>query len=143
VTRDLRHETLTDRDWGEVWETLPEAPPLVPRPMTTQVTLRIPQSSLARLKRVARARTLPYHALARAWIVDGIRSSSSPSPGLVGDEPQSAQLNLKFDQELLDALKSTAKELRRPYHALARQFIEAALEREEKELGIGPRLAGR
>lgn len=136
MTRDPRPETIIDRDWGDIWESLPEAPPLVPRPKATQVTLRIPRSSVARLKAVARAKSLPYHALARAWIVDGLRSPSAPIPGLVHDEPQSAQLNLKFEQELLDALKRTASELRRPYHALARQFIEAALEREEKELGI-------
>jgi predicted DNA binding CopG/RHH family protein len=136
VTRHLRPERVIDRDWGDIWESLPEAPPLVPRPKTTQVTLRIPSSSVARLKAVARARSLPYHALARAWIVDGLRSPAAPISGLVRDEPQAAQLNLKFEQELLDALKRRASELRRPYHALARQFIEAALEREEKELGI-------
>jgi predicted DNA binding CopG/RHH family protein len=138
MTRDLRPEGLIDRDWGDVWESLPEAPPLVPRPKTTQVTLRIPRSSVARLKAVARATSLPYHALARAWMVDGLRSPTTAIPGLVRDEPQAAQLNLKLEQELLDALKQRASELRRPYHALARQFIEAALEREEKELGINP-----
>jgi predicted DNA binding CopG/RHH family protein len=136
VTRDDRPETLIDRDWGDIWDSLPEAPPLVPRPKTTQVTLRIPPSSVARMKAVARAKSLPYHALARAWIVDSLRSVGAPILGRVPDEPQSAQLNLKVEQELLDALKRRASELRRPYHALARQFIEAALEQEEKELGI-------
>jgi len=136
MTRDARPETLIDRDWGDIWESLPEAPPLVPRPKTTQLTLRIPPSSVARLKAVARARSLPYHALARAWIVDRLRSPGAPIPWLVRDEPQSAQLNLKVEHELLDALKRRARELRRPYHTLARQFIEAALEREEKEVGI-------
>lgn len=136
MTHDVRPETLIDKDWGDIWESLPEAPPLVPRPKTTQVTLRIPPSSVARLKAVARAKSLPYHALARAWIVEGLRSRGAPISAFVGDEPQSAQLNLKVEQELLDALKRKASELRRPYHALARQCIEAALEREEKELGI-------
>ncbi len=136
MTRDLRPEALSDRDWGGIWESLPEAPPLVPRPKTTQITLRIPESSLARLKGVARAKTLPYHALARAWIVDGLKSPGAPDSGFPLDEPQSAQLNLKFEQDLLDALKRRAGELQRPYHTLARRFIEAALEREEKELGL-------
>ncbi len=136
MTDDIRPETLIDKDWGDIWESLPEAPPLVPRPKTTQVTLRVPQSSIPRLKAVARAKSLPYHALARAWIVEGLRSPGAPISAFVGDEPQSAQLNLKVDQELLDVLKRKASELRRPYHALARQCIEAALEREEKELGI-------
>jgi len=137
MTRNARPEILLDRDWGDIWESLPEAPPLVPRPKTTQVTLRVPPSSVARLKAVARSKSLPYHALARAWIVEGLRSSGAPIfSALVGDEPQSAQLNLKAEQELLDALKQRASELRRPYHALAREYIEAALEREEKELGI-------
>jgi predicted DNA binding CopG/RHH family protein len=133
-----RPETLIDTDWGDIWESLPEAPPLVPRPKTTQITLRVPPSSVARLKAIARARSLPYHALARAWIVDGLRSSEAPISTLDTDEPQAAQLNLKVEQDQLDALKQRARYFRRPYHALGRQYIEAALEREEKELGIGP-----
>lgn len=46
-------------------------------------------------------------------------------------EPRSAQLNLKVEQELLDVLKRKVDELRRPYHALGREYIDAALEREE------------
>lgn len=137
MTHDLRPETLIDNDWGDIWESLPEAPPLVPRPKTTQVTLRVPQSSLARLRAVARTKSLPYHALARAWIVDGLRSPGAPTLSLFSEEPQSAQLNLKVEQELLDVLKRKAGELRRPYHSLGRQYIETALEREERELGIG------
>lgn len=135
MTDDVRPETLIDKDWGDIWDSLPEAAPLVPRPKTTQVTLRVPQSSIARLKAVARTKSLPYHALARAWIVDGLRSPDAPTSPLFSEEPHSAQLNLKVDHELLDALKRKASDLRRPYHALARQCIEAALEREEKELG--------
>jgi predicted DNA binding CopG/RHH family protein len=137
LTRDVRPEALLDEDWGDVWDSLPEAPPLVPRPKTTQVTLRVPPITIARLKAVASAKSLPYHALARAWILDGLRSPGPPVLGLVRDEPQAAQLNLKIEQETLDALKQRASELRRPYHALARQYVEAAFEREEKELGIG------
>jgi hypothetical protein len=136
VTHDVRLKGLIDKDWGDIWESLPDAPPLVPRPKTTQVTLRVPRSSIARLKAVAQTKSLPYHALARAWIVDGLRSSDAPASPLSSEEPQAAQLNLKVDQELLDDLKRKASELRRPYHALGRQYIDAALEREETELGI-------
>jgi predicted DNA binding CopG/RHH family protein len=137
MTDDPRPESLTDTDWGDIWENLPEAPPLVPRPKTTQITLRVPPSAISRLKVIARMRALPYHALARAWIVDGLRSPEAPLATFAGDEPQAAQLNLKVDQEQLDALKHRAGALRRPYHALGREYIEAALEREEKEVGIG------
>lgn len=67
-----RHDALLDRDWADVWESLPEAPALVPRLKTAQITLRIPATVLARTKRVAAARSLPYHALARSWIIDGL-----------------------------------------------------------------------
>lgn len=147
MTRGAQPETLVERDWGDIWESLPEAPPLVPRGKTTQLTLRMPASTLGRLKAVARARSLAYHALARAWIADALRSAGPPMTALVRDERQSAQLNLKVEQELLDAFKRKASELQRPYHTLARQFIETAVEREEKELGIGvssrPRLSHR
>lgn len=136
MKHDPRPESLTETDWGDIWENLPEAPPLVPRSKTAQITLRVPPSSISRLRAIARIRALPYHALARAWIVDGLRSPEAPIALLVGDERQAAQLNLKMDQEQLDALKQRASDLRHPYHALGRQYIEAALEREEKELGI-------
>lgn len=136
MTNNLRRESLVDTDWGDLWEKLPEAPPLVPRRKATQITLRVPPSTLSRLKVIARARSLPYHALARAWIVDALRSADTPISTLTTDEPQAAQLNLKVDQDQLDALKQRARDLGRPYHALGRQYVEAAMEREEKELGI-------
>lgn len=132
-------ESLLDRDWSDVWETLPKAPALVPRPKTAQVTLRVPPSLLARIKTVATARSLPYHALARSWIVDGLRSAAAPeatSPG--ADEPQSEQLNIKLEQEALDHLKARSDQLRRPYHRLAREWIEAELGREEESFGLDP-----
>jgi hypothetical protein len=92
--------------------------------------------TISRLRRVATTKSLPYHALARAWILDALRSTVTPRYMPVRDEAMSAQLNLKFDQVLLDSLKRHASGLRRPYHALAREYIETALEREEKELGI-------
>jgi predicted DNA binding CopG/RHH family protein/uncharacterized protein YwgA len=133
-----RWDSLLERDWSAHWERLPEAPELVPRPMTAQITLRLPVALLARIKRVAAARSLPYHAMARSWIVDGIRESTAPRGVTAWEEAQTEQLNLKLDNELLDALKAHADELRRPYHSLARDLIEAAIAREEEALGLGP-----
>jgi predicted DNA binding CopG/RHH family protein len=137
MNRD-RWDSLLGRDWSAEWERLPEAPELVPRPMTAQITLRLPVALLARMKRVATARSLPYHAMARSWIVDGIRHSIAPRDLASSEEPQTEQLNLKLDNELLDALKARADELRRPYHSLARDWIEAAIVREEEALGLEP-----
>jgi|GEM_PF-1305466 hypothetical protein len=131
-------DALLDEDWADAWETLPEAPPLVLRPKTTQITLRIRARLLARIKAVAVAKSLPYHPLARAWIVEAIRTSAPSVNSSAGDEPQAEQLNLKLDQGILDGLKRRADELRRPYHRLAREWIEAALIREEKALGTSP-----
>ena len=142
MTRD-RRDAILDQDWSAAWETLPEAPPLVPRPKTSQVTLRIPTRLLARIKAVAAATSLPYHALARAWIIDALRTSSPPVNSAIVDEPQAEQMNIKLDNDSLDDLKSRADELRRPYHRLAREWIEAALTREEESLGIEPSPAGR
>jgi predicted DNA binding CopG/RHH family protein len=142
MTRD-RHDAFLDRDWGDVWESLPEAPPSGPRPKTAQITLRIPTRLLARIKAVAAARSLPYHALARAWIVEALRTSAAPVNSTMVDEPQAQQLNLKLGNDTLDDLKERADELRRPYHRLAREWIEAALIREEESLGIDPTPAGR
>jgi len=128
-------ESLLDRDWSQAWDTLPEAPELVARPKTAQITLRLPASLVERVKRVAAARSLPYHALVRSWLVDALRGSVVP-PGELALEPQAAQLNVKLDQEVLDQLKARADELRRPYHRLAREWVDAALTREEQVLGL-------
>ena len=134
-----RRDSLLDTDWTDLWDSLPVAPQLVPRPKTSQVTLRVSASLVARLKEVAIAKSLPYHSLARAWIADGLRSSMPLMPHSGTEEPQSEQLNLKLDQDLLDALKRKASELRRPYHALARECIDLAVAREEEALGIARR----
>lgn len=133
-----RWDDLLDQDWSSAWETLPEAPDLVPRPKTAQMTLRLPASLLARVKRVAAARSLPYHALARSWIIDALRASAPPEPGTVLDEPQTEQLNIKLDQDVLDEIKARADQLRRPYHRVAREWIETTLAREEESLGLDP-----
>jgi len=142
MTRD-RRDALLDQDWSAVWETLPEAPPLVARPKTAQITLRIPTRLLSRIKAVAAAKSLPYHALARAWILDALRTSAPPVNSAIADEPHAEQLNIKLDNESLDVLKKRADVLRRPYHRLAREWIEAALTREEESIGIDPSLAAR
>jgi predicted DNA binding CopG/RHH family protein len=137
-----RWDSLLDRDWSADWDTLPAAPELVPRSKTAQITLRVPSSLLARIKSVAAARSLPHHALARSWIVDGLREAAPSAAGATLDEPQTEQVNIKLDQGVLDALKARSHELRRPYHRLAREWIEAALDREEKSLGIQSARAG-
>lgn len=134
-----RQDSLLDRDWSAIWETLPEAPPLVPRTKTAQITLRIPAVVLARIRTVAAARALPYHALARSWIIDGLRGSAASEPlATLGEDPQTEQLNIKLDQKVLDELKARSDQLRRPYHRLAREWIETALVQQETSLGIDP-----
>lgn len=133
-----RWDDLLDQDWSAAWDTLPEAPALVPRPKTAQITLRVPASLLARVRKVAAARSLPYHALARSWIVDALRESALPEASMGLDEPQTEQLNIKLNQDILDELKARAAQMRRPYHRLAREWIETTLGREEESLGLDP-----
>ncbi len=95
------------------------------------------------MKAVGATKSLPYHSLARAWIVDALRSSASADSDATADEPQADQLNIKLDQDVLDQLKIRAHELHRPYHRLARDWIESALAREEESLGIDASPAGR
>jgi len=138
-----RRDALIDRDWSVAWATLPEAPDLVPRSKTAQITLRISGRLLARIKAVAAAKSLPYHALARAWIIEALRTSAPPINGAAPEGAHNEQLNIKLDNDTLDDLKQRADRLQRPYHRLAREWIEAALTREEESLGIDPTLAGR
>src|SRR5437660_371188 len=44
MTKD-RWDELLDRDWSDAWDTLPEAPDLVPRGKTAQITLRLPATN--------------------------------------------------------------------------------------------------
>jgi len=137
-----RRDSLLDRDWSAVWDTLPEAPELVSRPKTAQITLRVPPRLLARIKAVAAGKSLPYHALSRAWIMEALRTSSPSINSPSADEPHAEQLNIKLDNDTLGELKQRADQLRRPYHRLAREWIEAALIREEESLGINPTPVG-
>jgi predicted DNA binding CopG/RHH family protein len=129
-------ERLLGQDWAELWDTLPEAPPLVKRPAMAQITLRLPDGLRARMQRVASDEGLPYHSLARAWIIDGLRNTGESPSVLQQQPPQPEQLNLKLKQHVLDNLKQRAHELRRPYHTLARELIESALTSAEERLGI-------
>jgi predicted DNA binding CopG/RHH family protein/uncharacterized protein YwgA len=135
MTKD-RWEDLLDRDWSATWDSLPEAPELVPRSKTAQITLRLPTSLLARIKRVAHARSLPYHALARSWLVDALRQPVVPGHIAVETEPHMEQLNIKLDQAILDDLKKRGHELGQPYHRIAREWIEWETKQAEQALGI-------
>jgi predicted DNA binding CopG/RHH family protein len=127
------HEEILEQDWARLWDTLPEAPPLVARPASAQITLRLPAGLRGRIRRVADARGLAYHALARSWLIDGVREQRElEPPATLASQPE--QMNLKVDPELLDALKHRAHEAGRPYHALARELIEATLASEEARL---------
>lgn len=137
-----RREYLLEPDWADAWDSLPEAPPLAPRAKTAQITLRLPGLVLARIKRVASVRSLPYHALARSWILGGLRSSQPAETGGLVEEPQAEQFNIKLDQNVLDAVKALADELRRPYHRLAREWIESSLSQEEDSLQLAPMPSG-
>jgi len=132
-------DALIDRDWSDVWETLPDAPDLVPRGKSTQITLRLPATMLARVKRVAATRALPYHTLVRSWLVEGLRTGAVPQVEEPVLEAQTAQLNIKLDQAILDALKARAHELHQPYHRLARELVEWETEQAEAALGLDPR----
>ncbi len=133
-----RRDALLDTDWSSAWHSLPEAPDLVPRRKTAQITLRLPARLLARIKTVAAGRSLPYHTLTRSWLLDGLRRGEAglEVASVREEETQGEQLNIKLDHEVLDELKARASELRRPYHRLAREWIESAVVREEETLGI-------
>jgi predicted DNA binding CopG/RHH family protein len=131
-----RWDALLAEDWGDKWATLPEAPDLVGRPKSAQITLRLPASLLARIKRVASVRSLPYHALARSWIVDALRQEGGAIALTPEGEPQMEQLNIKLDQAVLDGLKKRGHELGLPYHRLARHWIEAGTTAAEQALGL-------
>jgi predicted DNA binding CopG/RHH family protein len=136
MTKSDSFEQLLDEDWSATWDSLPDAPDLVPRAKSAQITLRIPISLLARIRAVADAMGLPYHSLARAWMVEALRTKAPVSTEVPVEELQAAQLNIKMDHEVLDDLKTRAAQLGRPYHRLARQWVEAALAREERALGL-------
>jgi predicted DNA binding CopG/RHH family protein len=128
-----RFEKLLDRDWGDAWESLPSAPPLVlTQPKSAQMTLRVPAELVTALKEVAQRKELPYHGLARSLVADGLHERRIPSAAEeVADlgVPGEVQLNLKMTPELLDEVQSFSDEIRIPYHRLARLWIDTGLRR--------------
>ncbi len=139
-----KHDGLLAEDWGDSWDDLPEGPPLVyARPKTAQITLRVPKRLISTLKTVAASKSLPYHGLARSWILEGLRSGEVPSAAAQLDDAEaprsSEQLNLKVEPQMLGELKQFSHETRRPYHQLARQWVEAGLAREDAVASIRPR----
>lgn len=126
-------QKLLDVDWATEWESLPEAPDLVPRGRTAQITLRLPASLVDRIRRVGQLRDIPYHALVRSWILNDDLQLPLSSEGR--DEPQDAQLNVKLAQGRLDDLKRQAAARHEPYHRLARVRIESGVAREESAYG--------
>jgi predicted DNA binding CopG/RHH family protein len=136
MTPDHR-DKLLQQDWSSVWDELTPAPELVARPKNAQVTLRIPAGLMRRIKRIAAAQALPYHPLVRSWLVEGLRDPAAPDVTLL-DAPQDEQLNIKLSQETLDEIKTRGAAVRRPYHRLAREWVESAVGREETRLGLEP-----
>ncbi|MEJ7786073.1 MAG: hypothetical protein WKF96_14810 [Solirubrobacteraceae bacterium] len=134
MSKDNRDKLLR-RDWSESWAQLPDAPPLVPGPKTAQITLRLSPGLLERLQRVAETGSLGYHPLARSWLIHAVQEDQAP-PGEADEGPHTAQLNIKLDAQTVDALKARADQVRRPYHRLAREWIAAAVAREEQRLGL-------
>lgn len=128
---------LLDVDWATEWESLPEAPDLVPRGRTAQITLRLPASLVDRVRRIGQARDIPYHALVRSWILD---ADLVPISSEGTDERQDAQLNVKLAHDRLDDLKRQAAARREPYHRLARERMESGLAREESAYGIASKV---
>lgn len=137
-----RFDELLNRDWGDAWENLPPAPPLVlAQPKSAQVTLRVPSGLVTALRDIAHRKALPYHALARSWIAEGLNARRVPAGS---DEaaalgtPGDVQLNIKLPPELLDELKRFSNETRRPYHRLARLWLDDGLRRELEETVHAP-----
>lgn len=134
MSDEERFEKLVERDWGDEWERLSPAPPLaLVQPKSAQLTLRVPAEMVTALKEVARRKSLPYHALARSWIAEGVRERHVPSGAEEAADlsaPGENQLNLKLSPALLDEVKRFSDEIRRPYHRLARLWLDAGLREE-------------
>jgi predicted DNA binding CopG/RHH family protein len=124
-------QALSERDWGDEWEGLPlEELTVAPPPDAAQVTLRISNAAVAELKRVAEKTTLPYHALARSWILEAVANSREPTAEVESFDAETAadsQLNLKLGADKLQAIKAVGDQLRLPYHRLIRLWLYEAL----------------
>ena len=131
-----RWEDLLERDWSESWAMLPEAPAVVPREKTAQITLRIPLRLLARIKRVAGTRALPYHTLVRSWLYEALSNSTALCRASQEADGRMAQLNIKLDHAALDEIKKRGYELGQPYHRIAREWIERKTFESETTFGL-------
>ncbi len=131
MTDENRFQEILDRDWGDAWNSLPSAPPLVlAQPKSAQMTLRVPAELVTALKEPAQRKALPYPGLARSLIADGLRERRIPSAAEeVADlgAPGETQLNLKMTPALLAEVKGFSDEIRIPYHRLARLWIVTGL----------------
>jgi predicted DNA binding CopG/RHH family protein len=140
VTKSEGKDALLSRDWSTKWERLP--PVTLPGSRAAeggQITVRLAASAVAALKILAKKKTLPYHALARSWIVESLSRKTLPrvdldltDVGLAAD----AQLNIKVDDDELVALKRFAHGHHLPYHRLARLWIYEGLKSEQAWLGV-------
>lgn len=129
---DERRESLLEKDWGELWDSLERTDPVAPaNRKTSQVTLRLAPATVAGLRRIAREKGLAYHALARSFLLEGLRNGAIPPHEYdLKDQlaPATDQLNIKIDPADLESLKRFSHEAKQPYHRLARHWIVAALE---------------
>jgi predicted DNA binding CopG/RHH family protein len=140
VTKSDGNDALLNRDWSAEWERLPAVKlPGSRAAEAGQITIRLAASALGALKSLAKRKTLPYHALARSWIVGSLSRKTLPSVdldltdvGLAAD----AQLNIKVDYEVLLTLKRFAHGHHLPYHRLARLWIYEGLRSEQAWVGL-------
>ncbi len=73
VTKSDSNDALLNRDWSAEWERLPAVKlPGSRAAAAGRITIRLAASALAALKILAKRKTLPYHALARSWIVGSL-----------------------------------------------------------------------
>lgn len=130
MTTQNEDDEVLARDWGAAWDSLENAPPLVPRQKSSQVTLRVPPELVTDAKRIGSARHIPYHVLVRGWMLDDRFDAAGPSE----TAPSTSQLNIKLTSDELDQLKRAAARLRRPYHRVARDRVQYAVAQEKAAL---------
>lgn len=139
MTKSDSDDALLNREWSAEWERLPSVKlPSSRAGEPGQITIRLATSALSALKALAKRKTLPYHALARSWIVGSLSREALPSVDVdLADETLAAeaQLNIKIDGDLLLALKRFAHRHHLPYHRLARLWIYEGLRSELPPVG--------
>ena len=131
---------MLKRDWSAEWERLPAVKlPGSRAAEGGQIAIRLAGGAMAALRILAKRKTLPYHALARSWIIGALSRGTLPSVdldlidvGLAAD----AQLNIKIDNDVLLTLKRFAYGRHLPYHRLARLWIYEGLRSEQAWSGL-------